>query len=57
VARLFDPSRDPKERVRDDDWHPTPDSGFHDLDAYQTVETRRRWYLNLIQQPPWDGVR
>jgi hypothetical protein len=24
VARLFDPSRDPEERVRDDDWHPPP---------------------------------
>jgi len=24
VDRLFDPTRDPDERVREDDWHPTP---------------------------------
>jgi hypothetical protein len=57
VARLFDPFRDPEERVRDDDWHPTPDSVFHDLDWCQTVETRRRWYLNLIRDPPCDRGR
>jgi len=25
VVRLFDESRDPNERIRDDDWHPTPE--------------------------------
>ena len=56
VARLFDPSRDPEERVREDDWHPTPDSPFHELDSWETVESRHRWYLNLIEQPSRDGV-
>ena len=55
VARLFDPSRDPKERVTDDEWHPMSDPVWNDLDAYQTVETRRRWYLNLVRDPSWDG--
>jgi hypothetical protein len=32
VNRLFDPDRDPSERVRPDDWHPTPDSVLHELD-------------------------
>jgi hypothetical protein len=53
VARLFDPSRDPEERVRDDDWHPTPDTpeglAWRALDWCQTVGDRRRWYKNLLE--------
>jgi hypothetical protein len=48
---LFDPARDPDERVRDDDWH-SLDDGWRALDAYQTVAQRRRWYENLIRQVP-----
>jgi hypothetical protein len=44
-----------------DDWHPSPPSpdgvGFRELDACHTVGQRRQWYLNLIEQPSWDGVR
>ena len=61
IAGLFDESRDPDAQVRDDDWHPTPPTPdglrFRELDACQTVGQRRRWYLNLIKQPSWDGVR
>jgi hypothetical protein len=42
--------RDPQERVRPDDWHPSPDSGFPELDAHDTVGTRRHWYLTLIKE-------
>jgi hypothetical protein len=58
VARLFDQSRDPNERVRDDDWHPTPETpeGLKWLEL-ETVGVRRRWYLHLIEQPSWNGVR
>jgi hypothetical protein len=51
VRRLFDPDRDPEARVRDDDWHPAPDSPMHDLDAVHTVADRRRWYLALLERP------
>jgi hypothetical protein len=47
VERLFDPRRDPSERVRRDDWHPDPNSGFFELELFDTVESRRRWYRNL----------
>jgi hypothetical protein len=60
VERLFDPSRHPSERVRDDDWHPMADVDpvWRDLDAYQTVKTPRRWYLNLPRdRSHWDGGR
>jgi hypothetical protein len=51
VERLFDPDRDPLERVREDDWHPEPpDSGWRDLDAVDTVATRRRWFEALEDQ-------
>lgn len=50
IARLFDEGREPEERVRDDDWHPTPGSGFEELDAHQTVGQRRRWYLALVEE-------
>ena len=61
VARLFDKSRDSNQRVRDDDWHPTPETPdglkWRKLDAYQTLGRRRRRYLNLIEHPSWDAVR
>ena len=49
IARLFDESRDPDERVRLDDWHPHPE-GWADLDACDTVAKRRRWYLALLEE-------
>jgi hypothetical protein len=50
IARLFDESRDPGERVRRDDWFPAPaDSGWVELYLCETVETRRRWYLRLVE--------
>jgi hypothetical protein len=58
LARLFDPSRDPNERVRDDDWHPTPETPeglkWRELEAFDTVERRRWWYLALIKQRSWE---
>lgn len=33
LARLFDESRDPAERVRDDDWHPFSDPVWRELDG------------------------
>jgi hypothetical protein len=50
VERLFDPSRDPKARVRRDDWFPEPDSPSLELYLCETVEVRRRWYLNLAKE-------
>lgn len=32
------------------DWHPSPDSGFPELDAHDTVGIRRHWYLTLIKE-------
>ena len=46
VTRLFD-AREPSERVRADDWHPAPLSGFVELDACDTLERRRRWFQEL----------
>jgi hypothetical protein len=48
VLRLFADDRDPGERVRRDDWHPDPDSPFFELELCDTVESRRRWYRNLV---------
>jgi hypothetical protein len=50
AERLFDEDRDPGERVREDDWHPTPELGWRELDLVQTVEERRRWYVALLDQ-------
>jgi hypothetical protein len=56
LARLFDESRDPNDQVRDDDWHPTPETPWglkwRELDAVQTVGQRRQWYLNLMSSRP-----
>jgi hypothetical protein len=48
IERLFDESRDPDERCRDDDWYPDSCIEMKHLDAAQTVRTRRRWYTNLL---------
>ena len=49
VRRLFDPDRDPNERVRDDDWFAGPsDPEWRALYAHETVGGRRRWYMNLM---------
>jgi hypothetical protein len=55
VARLFDESRDPDEQVREDDWHPTPGTGFAELDMCDTAGQRRKRYLRLIGRPSWEG--
>ncbi len=55
LARLFDESRDPNDPVRDDDWHPVPDSPWSELDWCQTVGQRRRWYLALLEEPAQRG--
>jgi hypothetical protein len=47
IARLFDKTRDPDERVRADDWHPSGDPRWHELDAWDTVGRRRHWYEEL----------
>jgi hypothetical protein len=46
VARLFDESRDPNERVKPDDWHPGPPE-WVELHLVETVAARRRWYQAL----------
>ena len=50
VERLFDPSREPDERVREDDWHPSPGTGWQELDWCHTVGQRRNWYLTLRKE-------
>ena len=47
IERLLDPSRDPAERVRENDWHPHPESQFFDLDLVNTVADRRRQLHNM----------
>ena len=46
VVRLFDPRRDPEERVRDDDWYPGSPA-MQELYAWDTVGKRRRWFREL----------
>jgi hypothetical protein len=46
VARLFDESRDPNERVKPDDRHPGPPE-WVELHLVETVAARRRWYQAL----------
>jgi hypothetical protein len=49
VKRLFDPDPDANERIRDDDWFPSPaDAEWRSLYAHETVETRRRGFMNLM---------
>jgi hypothetical protein len=49
IERLFDETRDPNETVREDDWHPSPDPDVRELDAWDTLAARRRWYRNLVE--------
>ena len=60
--RLFDPSRDPKELVTREDWHPSraladDDAAWIELDLSSTVESRRRWYRNLLDDPVFGGPK
>jgi hypothetical protein len=49
VKRLFEPSRDPDERVLEDDWIAGgPDPVWRSLYAHETVGDRRRWYMSLL---------
>ena len=49
VERLFDPSRDPQEQVRADEWFAPEDAAaaVRALYAADTLEQRRRWYERL----------
>jgi hypothetical protein len=49
VARLFDDSRDPGERVKTDEWFSPADAppAVRALYAHETVGQRRRWYRKL----------
>jgi hypothetical protein len=47
IERLFDPRRDPSERVREDDWNPSTE--WQTLDRLDDLETRRCWYLSLLE--------
>ena len=49
VLRLFADDRDADERVRRDDWHPDPGSGFFELELCDTVKRRREWYRSLVK--------
>jgi hypothetical protein len=49
VRRLFDESRDPEATVEPDDWHPSDDPAWHELDAHDTVGRRRHWYRELLR--------
>ena len=51
VARLVDERRDPEARARGDDWHPTPHLPWVELDHSDTVETRRQWYVAILERP------
>jgi hypothetical protein len=57
VELLVDPSRDPKELVTVDDWHPNHGTTWQELDCWDTVENRRRWYRNLLNEPSFGGPR
>jgi hypothetical protein len=50
VERLFDEDRDQNKKVREDDWHPTPELGWHELDLFDTLDQRRRWCLALMDE-------
>jgi len=47
IARLFDESREPGERCRDDDWIAESCAAMKRLYAADTVAARRRWYTTL----------
>jgi hypothetical protein len=44
---LWDPNRHEDELVDEDDWHPSRDTGFFELDLCHTVGQRRRWWTAL----------
>jgi hypothetical protein len=49
IERLFDPRRDPDDRVRDDYWFAPAGASpeWRALFLGETVAQRRRWYLTL----------
>lgn len=49
---LWNPNRREDERVDEDDWHPSRDTGFFELDLCHTVGQRRRWWLALAAGSP-----
>jgi hypothetical protein len=54
--RLWSADRDENERVRMDDWHPLPDSGWVEVDSVDTVEKRRRrWRAEFPGRNPYPG--
>jgi hypothetical protein len=46
ISRLFNPRRNPTERIADDDWH-VGGTEWQSLDAADTVTDRRRWFESL----------
>ena len=46
IERLFDEARSGSDRADPEDWHPGPPA-FKALDALDSLERRRRWYLEL----------
>jgi hypothetical protein len=48
LASLFDPDRDPGERVTAEDWDATG-GDWAELFAEDTVATRRRWLMRLVE--------
>jgi hypothetical protein len=54
--RLWSEDRDENERVRLDDWHPLPDSGWLEVDSVDTVGRRRRaWRAEYPGRDPYPG--
>jgi hypothetical protein len=49
IDRLFDPRRDPSERVREDDWFAPADAApeWRELFEGDTVAKRRQWFETL----------
>jgi hypothetical protein len=51
LERLFDPKRDPEGLVAPDEWQPAgKGSPWVELDACQTVFTRRSWFQGLVRK-------
>jgi hypothetical protein len=44
---LWDPSRDEREQVDEEDWYPPAAASFKALDWQDTVGKRRKWWITL----------